>query len=137
MNKFEVLETTKQADKKQPQTLSRLYFQARELILNSSNYNFHQVDDLLANSDLDQVLAKRYILENFQRDEGALPGELEEVYLDLLFQESLSTERLAAGEDFYEIIKQINEELRQKNIIVNKELLTAKINQYKEQLQVA
>lgn len=129
-----------QQEKKMKKSFNRLYSKARELILKDKDYSFHQVLDLVSESDDKPINSASEmsikILEKFNQDEGALPGKLEEAYLDLILDKSVLQERLESGEDFHDIIKNINEELRQKKIVVNKDLLASKINQLKKHLSL-
>lgn len=114
-----------------------LYRKAKNLILSQPSYSFNKVFELLEKK-LDNNLNKNetalFILEKFHHDEGALPGKLELVYLNLIFAPELIINRLNQGGDFYEIIREINEDIRRKKIYLNKDLISNKVNELKKLL---
>lgn len=138
MNRYQENNFLTTADKQQAVNLNRLYAQARELILRSDNYSFNQVTELLAEQEnINQLEAQIFILEKFNRDEGALPGELEEVYLNLKYSPDLWAEKITAGEDFYDLVKEVNNDLRKKGISLNNDLIKERVNELKKELGVS
>jgi len=137
MNKYKEVELFSPEKKSQQINLNRLYTKARELILKSDNYNFHQVVDFLAEQEnLDQTEAQIFILEKFYIEEGALPGQLEKAYLDLKYSPNVWAEKALAGEDFYDLVKGVNDDLRKKGIVLNNDLIKEKVDQLKQILGI-
>jgi hypothetical protein len=104
-------------EKKKDKEDNKLFSQARELILNSKNYNFNQVLELIEEKTLEKDKAIVKILERFYFEEGALPNDLGKIYLEALFTNK------NFSSDIYEKTKEINMYLREKGIIIDKEEL--------------
>jgi hypothetical protein len=105
----------------------KIFFDFKEEVLKSNDYNFNNEKGL-------EGLKLIEILERFNKEEGALPGKLEKQYLDLILDKDKIKQKMDEGEDFYEIIKSINKDLRQKNIVIEKTLFSEKVDELKREL---
>lgn len=113
--------------KKERKTFNKFYFKAKELILNSSDYGFNSVIELIKDNDLEENEAIISILERFYREEGALPNNLSSIYLRALFQSN------QFSSDIYEKIKESNTYLRNKGIIIDKEEMGKIVDDFAKQ----
>jgi hypothetical protein len=104
----------------------KIFFDFKEEVLKSNDYNFNNEKGL---EDLELIK----MLERFNKEEGTLPGQLEIQYLNLILDKDKIKQKMDEGEDFYEIIKSINKDLRQKNIVIEKTLFSEKVDELKRE----
>ena len=137
MNKYEENKLpSKEERHEQKQGLQKIYSEFTQNIFNKEG-NFWVIKDKLVDKLIDSTnLSRKEIilktLERFYLEEGAFPNDLEEEYINLLYGTDAINERLAGGEDFYEIINQINRETRERGIILSSELVGRQIDQLKK-----
>lgn len=103
---------------------NKIYYQVKELVLNSKNYSFHEALDLIKEHELDEGETIIYILERFYKEEGALPGHLSIIYLKSLLASDLFSQ------DIYEKIREVKDYLRKKQIKISKEDLAQVVGEY-------
>ena len=141
MNKYEgEINGKSKEERAEERDFQRLYSRVKEIILNNKNYSWGKSQELIEKSSSSTSIAESEIilniLERFYLEEGALPGQLEDEYINLLYSPEKITDRLVRGEDFYEVIKEINRETRDRGIILSSELVGQQIDRLKKNLEL-
>ena len=104
--------------------LVNIYTDFREIVLNNKNYALGAAKELLDSLSPSDA---RKIFEKFNTLEGALPGDLENEYIKLVYSPLNLEEKMASGNSFYQALALIAQEIKDKKIILNNELVQAQV----------
>jgi len=135
MNKYEINNQSRE-ERSQERDFQHLYRQVREIILNNQDYSWgdsrRKIEKYSQLTKLSQTEIILNIMEKFNSDEGALPGQLEDEYINLFYSPERLKENLDQRENFYDIINQWQGEIKGKGIILNNEKVGQRINWLKD-----
>jgi|GEM_PF-1180719 len=141
MNKYEgEINGKSKEEKAEERDFQKLYGQVREIILNNKDYSWgasqDQVQKFSDSMDMPESEVILKILEQFCFQEGALPGQLEEIYINLFYSPEKFIDQLEKGKDFYEIINELQRATKAKGIILDSEAVGRQINWLKNSLDL-
>lgn len=107
------------------QEFNRVYNKIREAILNNKKgYTLGAAREIFESLTLSE--AKR-VLEMFNEQEGALPGELGDEYIKLVYSPSGLLEKMEKGQTFYEAVASLSKDVRDKHIILDNDAIQIRI----------
>ncbi len=120
----------------------RVYRAVFKDILDSDSYGFNfetnkKFEKIVNETDISNEEMQVYILERFQKDQGALPGELGKRYANLVYSIDKIKSKLETGLDFHKAIIDISKEVRDKNIILDKDVVNELIDSAKRDLAIS
>jgi len=112
--------------------LVNIYNDFREIVLNNKNYALGEARELLDSLSPDEA---RKIFEKFNTLEGALPGDLENEYIKLVYSSLNVREKMAGGETLYQALAEIAQEVKEAKVILNNDLVQAQVKSLTKELE--
>jgi len=131
-------------EEKEERSRDKIYQKVvREMIAENKFYLYlstgmeKKVEDFLIEENVSRDEFDKIVLEIFHKEQGALPGELGDRYMELVYSREEIGKRMGESESFYKVIAEIDKELKEKNIFLDKNKVDELIKEIGKDLDIA
>jgi len=133
MNKYESAANFSKEKRAAKFELDKIYIKFRDIVLNNKDYKIGAARDIL--NELGEQDSKK-LFEMFNYQEGALPDNLAEEYIKLVYSVESLEAKMKSGKNFYESLSAIAWEIKNSHIDLNPELVSAQVKQTEKEMLV-